>query len=151
MRDKPSWSQEEASCAIVPRPWARGIRCNGHFGTSANDKTRGPVYFRHNRQISKTYLGNPVIKNHCATGVSIFFSHWVVPYGTPAFLLADNGPQFVSKLFEMLCSFLGVKHLSITACHPQTSGQAERYNKTIVGRLCHYFAGHQRNSDLFVQ
>lgn len=37
------------------------------------------------------------------------------------------------------------------AHHLQTNGKAERYNKTIVTRLCHYVAESQRNWELFVQ
>ena len=80
-----------------------------------------------------------------------FFNDWVGPYGPPSFLLTDNGPQFVAKFFAAICLLLGVKQHTITAYHPQTNGQVERYNKTLVSRLRHYVADHQRNWDEFVQ
>lgn len=77
--------------------------------------------------------------------LSISFDHWAVPYGIPAFLLADNGLQFVSQFFKKLCTFFEVNRLTITTYHPKTDGQAEHYNKTIVARLRHTVAKNQRD------
>lgn len=54
---------------------------------------------------------------------SIFFDHWIVPYGIPVSLLTDNGLQFVRKLFETVYTFLGVKHFAAAAYIPQTNGK----------------------------
>lgn len=62
-----------------------------------------------------------------------------------------NGPQFVSKFFEPLCTFLVVNHLRTTAHCPQTDGQAEHYNKTIVVHLCHYVLENKSDWDQLVQ
>jgi len=80
-----------------------------------------------------------------------FVDHWVMPYGIPASVLSDNGPQFVSKFMGAVCGILGVKQLTTTAYHPQTNGQTERYNKTIVARLRHYVAENQADWDEYVQ
>lgn len=37
------------------------------------------------------------------------------------------------------------------AVHPQTSGQVEQLNKTIIARLRHYLTEHQRDWDINVQ
>lgn len=66
------------------------------------------------------------------------------------FLLTDNGPQFLAKLFETLCLDLKVKHVTTAAYHPQTSAQVERYNKALVARLLHYIADHQNDWDEYV-
>ena len=81
----------------------------------------------------------------------VFVEHWVYPYGIPNKLLTDNGPQFESKLFAAICQFLGVKHSTTTAYHPQTNGQTERYNRTLVERLRHYVSDHQKSWDEYVQ
>lgn len=44
----------------------------------------------------------------------------------------------MSKLFEMLCTMLGVKHLTTSAYQPQGNDQAELYNCTIVKALRQY-------------
>lgn len=49
----------------------------------------------------------PVVEDHCTASPSIFFDYWIVENGIPTFLLPDNGSQFVKKLFETLCTFLG--------------------------------------------
>ena len=79
-----------------------------------------------------------------------FLDYWVYPYGMPNYLLTDNGTQFVSKFFETICSYLGIKHLTTTAYHPECNGQAERYNRTLVERLRHYVSEHQKQWDVYV-
>lgn len=71
---------------------------------------------------------------------SIFFDSWVVPYCIPVYVLADTGIKFTSKLFATVFILLGLKYLTATAYHPQTSAQVEQYNHTIVTRLTHYVA-----------
>jgi hypothetical protein len=64
-----------------------------------------------------------------------FCDHWVYSYGPPLSLLTDNGPQFTAKFFLAVCAELGVKKIFTTAYHPQTNGQVERYNRTILASL----------------
>ena len=80
-----------------------------------------------------------------------FLDNWVYPYGAPFYVLTDNGPQFVAKFFEAVCSMLGLQNYLTTAYHPQTNGQAERFDKTIATRLRHYIEEHQRDWDAYVQ
>lgn len=65
----------------------------------------------------------------------------IVPYGIPAFLLAYNGPQFVSS-FGIDINVLWVEHLTATAYHRNTDSKAERYSNIIVARLCNCMAQH---------
>ena len=67
-----------------------------------------------------------------------FVHHWIFPYGPPVSELADSGKQFVSQLFQEICRILGVKNVFTTTCHPQTNGQVERFNRTILSALRHY-------------
>lgn len=57
----------------------------------------------------------------------------------------------MKKFFETLYTFLGVKHITITAYHSRTNGKAAQYNKTIVARWHHYAAERLRDWDIFVQ
>lgn len=57
----------------------------------------------------------------------------------------------VEKFFGRLCRLFGMEHLTSTAHHPQTNGQGELYNRTMVARLHHCIAKHHSNGDLFVQ
>ena len=80
-----------------------------------------------------------------------FLDCWIMPYGIPNAILSDNGPQFVAKFFELLCVMLGIKHLTTTAYHPETNGQAERYNRTLAARLRHFVSEHQDDWDAYIQ
>jgi transposase InsO family protein len=64
-----------------------------------------------------------------------FCDHWAYVYGPPVSLLTDNGPQFTAKFFQAVCSELGIRKIFTTAYHPQTNGQVERYNRTILASL----------------
>lgn len=37
----------------------------------------------------------------------------------------ENGMQFVSKLFETLCAFIGTEYVTTTPSHLQTNGQGD--------------------------
>ena len=52
-----------------------------------------------------------------------FVNHWILHYGPPARLLSDNGSQFISKLFQYVCTELKVRNVFTTTYHPQTNGQ----------------------------
>lgn len=101
-------------------------------------------YSKLTRAISKA-------KTTATHDTNVFFDHWVVPYDIPKYHLTGNSPQFVSKFFETICTYLGVKQLTNTAYHSQAIGQVERYNKTIVTRLRHYVAEHQKDREIFDQ
>ena len=93
----------------------------------------------------------PIRSTRSHTIARVFLENWVYPYGAPTHLLSDNGPQFASKFFAAVNYMLGVKHYLTTAYHPQSNGQTERFNKTLVQRLRHYVEEHQANWDIFVQ
>jgi transposase InsO family protein len=78
-----------------------------------------------------------------------FCDHWVYTYGAPRHVLTDNGPQFTAKFFHAVCRELGIEKVFTTAYHPQTNGQVERFNRTILNSLRGYIAANQNNWDEF--
>lgn len=78
-----------------------------------------------------------------------FCDHWVYSYGAPRHVLTDNGPQFTAKFFHAVCRELGIEKVFTTAYHPQTNGQVERFNRTILNSLRGYIAANQENWDEF--
>ena len=78
-----------------------------------------------------------------------FCDHWVFAYGPPRYVLTDNGTQFTSKFFLDVCRELGIAKGYTTAYHPQTNGQVERFNRTIVNGLNGCVAENQRSWDEF--
>ena len=113
---------------------------------------------RHNRfvlvitdRFSKLKVAIPLRTITAAVVADAFLSHWVFKYGAPKYLLTDNGKQFAAKFFDSVCGLLGVRHYFTAFYHPQTNGQTERFNKTIMERLRHFAADHQTDWDLYIQ
>lgn len=65
--------------------------------------------------------------------------------------MIDNGPQFLSQFITLFCGYLSVKHLTTTAHHPHTNGQAKHFNRITVARLRHNLFKHQQIWNLYVQ
>ena len=80
-----------------------------------------------------------------ATVAKAFCEHWVFPYGPPAHLLSDKGRQFNAKFFQEVCAILGIRKLFTTAYNPQTNGQVEMFNRSILAGLLHFCSEHGRD------
>ena len=78
-----------------------------------------------------------------------FVEHWVYKYGSPLRVVSDNGPQFVARFFQAVCRILGVQTTSSTSYHPQTNGQVERYNRSLLAMLRHFVGEHQDDWDVY--
>ena len=78
-----------------------------------------------------------------------FVNSWVFNYGPPTELVADNGGCFTSKFFIDVCRIMSIKNNFTTTYHPQSNGQVERYNRTILAALRTYVADHPRDWDLY--
>ena len=53
-------------------------------------------------------------------------------YGIPEKILSDEGRNFASSLIAELCKLTGVKKLRTTPYRPQTNGQCEKFNSTLI-------------------
>ena len=100
-------------------------------------------------RFSKLVRTVPLKRIRASDIADAFVQHWVLVYGPPISVLADNGGQFISKFFQSVCSRLGIKNIFTTTYHPQTNGQAERFNRTILSAIRHYTAEHPRDWDLY--
>ncbi|RVW36079.1 Pol polyprotein [Vitis vinifera] len=59
----------------------------------------------------------------------------VCRFGIPQTIIADNGPQFDSIAFRNFCSELNIRNSYSTPRYPQSNGQAEATNKTLITAL----------------
>ena len=59
----------------------------------------------------------------------------VTRFRVPDTLISDNGLQFDSTTFCNFCRGLGIMNRYSTPTYPQSNGQAEAVNKTILKRL----------------
>jgi len=101
-------------------------------------------------RFSKMTRAIPLQRIDAETIAAAFLDHWVAAYGPPVTVLSDNGPQFRSTFFQGVCSLLGIFNWYSTTYYPQTNGQVERYNWTIVGQSRTYVQDHQDRWDELV-
>jgi hypothetical protein len=79
-----------------------------------------------------------------------YFVHWVSHYGALLILLSDNGPPFRAKMFKSFNMALGTHTVYTTAYRPQTNGQVERWNKTLLDSVRAFFQEHPEDWDLML-
>ena len=65
----------------------------------------------------------------------VFLREWVARFGMPSTLVSDRDTRFTSKFWEGFWKIMGTKLAMSTAYHPQTDGQTERANRTILEML----------------
>ena len=92
----------------------------------------------------------PLRSSKGLTVAQAFVDNWVFNLGPPKTILTDNGSQFRSKFMLEVHRALGIKTAFTTAYRPQTNGQTERYNRTIISALRKYVAEHPKSWDLYV-
>lgn len=69
------------------------------------------------------------------------FDKVILQYGIPRFIVSDRDPKFTNSLWEYFMSRLGISTNFSTANNPQSDGQVERLNKTLVEMLRTYCQG----------
>ena len=60
---------------------------------------------------------------------------FIVHYGLPEKILTDQGCNFESDLLLELCELAQVKKIRTLGYHPQTNGQCEHFNATLINML----------------
>ena len=68
----------------------------------------------------------------------VFFDNVFRFYGMPRVIISDKDRRFRSSFWQALMQYLGTQLRMSTAFHPQTDGQAERYNRTVQEMLRSY-------------
>lgn len=68
----------------------------------------------------------------------ILFNNVILQYGIPRFIVSDRDPKFTNSLWEYFLIHLGISSHFSTANNPQSDGQVERLNKTLVEYMRSY-------------
>ena len=63
------------------------------------------------------------------------WDQFIVHYGLPEKILSDQGHNFESQLVADLCKLIGMQKLWTSPYHPQTNGQCERFNSTLINMV----------------
>lgn len=56
-------------------------------------------------------------------------------HGLPLSLTGDNGPQFVSKVFDEYLENNGIRHRRVNPLWPQVNGEIERQNRSMLKKM----------------
>ena len=75
------------------------------------------------------------LRSQTAEDVYPLVLDFVARYGIPDNILTDQGGEFENELLEKLYQQLGLRKIRTAAYHPQTDGQAERFNRCLIQML----------------
>ena len=65
----------------------------------------------------------------------LLWNNFILHYGFPEKIITDQERNFESELIGHLCQLAGVQKLRTSSYHPQTNGQCERFNGTLINML----------------
>ena len=75
-------------------------------------------------------------KNQTALTVATeLVNKYFTTYGWPDKILTDRGTSFENELFHYICELAKIKKLRTGSYRPQTNGQCERFNQTLLNML----------------
>ena len=69
------------------------------------------------------------------TTTRTLWDKFIVHYGLPEKILSDQGYNFESQLVADLSKLMGMQKIWTSLYHPQTNGQCERLNSTLINML----------------
>ena len=73
------------------------------------------------------------LKDHkAATCAEAFVKGWVLHLGVPLMLHSDQGREFESNLWQEMCQYLAICKTRTNPYRPQSDGQVERFNRTLI-------------------
>jgi hypothetical protein len=63
---------------------------------------------------------------------TFLYENVITRFGCPKILISDRGKHFLNEAIENMASLFQINHRKTTPYHPQTNGQTERVNQTLV-------------------
>ncbi|GFW57147.1 transposon Tf2-6 polyprotein [Trichonephila clavipes] len=92
----------------------------------------------------------PLRKASAQAIANALFENYISRYGAPIFLISDNGPQFISEVFEHLSHRLDIKHMKTVTYMPQAK-LTERVNRNLVQMIaCFVAENHKTGTDFLM-
>jgi len=107
------------------------------------------AFFVYICRLTKLLHVAPCHKSITAEGAArLFFDTVYLHHGWPVQFVTDRDPRFTSDLWTDLAALTNTTFNMSTANHPQTDGQSENSNKTVITGLRHYASSLQTDWDL---
>lgn len=104
------------------------------------------VFTHHFAKLTKVA---PLAKISACFAAVVFLEVWVSEYAIPEPFLSDNGPQLAVKFFNSVSRSLSIANVYTCTHRPETNGQVERYNRTVVAVLRNYVNEHEDDWDVY--
>ena len=67
--------------------------------------------------------------------IKFVWKNIITRFGIPKTIISENGTQFNSKPFMRYCLELGIRNIYSSPAYPQSNGQAEVSNKTVLDEI----------------
>ncbi|KAJ8369569.1 hypothetical protein SKAU_G00095970 [Synaphobranchus kaupii] len=90
----------------------------------------------------------PAPRDTAESTAVLLMNHVFTRWGLPQSVNSDRGTHFTSTIMEQVWKTLGVKRQLHVAYRPQSSGQVERANQTVINMLKKYLSANQRDWDI---
>jgi hypothetical protein len=92
------------------------------------------------------------IKDKTAESVAkAIYNGWYCRHGIPYEIHTDQGPEFTNDLLQRLNGRMGVESRFTTPYNPQSNGEVERFNRTLIDSLSAYVSQCPGTWDKFLQ
>lgn len=88
--------------------------------------------------LTRYVVAVPTANSNAETAGITLVNHGIAPHGLPVILITDNGPAFISAVFQNVCTLLDIRHLTIATYAPQSNGSIERQHQTLKTILAQY-------------
>ncbi len=77
----------------------------------------------------------PLQRQTAEAVIQALLENWIYIYGAPEKILSDNGTQFASAIFDVVCKTLGIRQKFATVYHPEANGMIERFHQYMKQKL----------------
>ncbi|KAI3376844.1 hypothetical protein L3Q82_000417 [Scortum barcoo] len=131
----------------VQGPWEMlGVDLMGPFPRSTNGNLYLIVFVDYYTRWVEMF---PLRKATAETVSHILTREILTRWGVPTFILSDQGPQFVSSVFEETCKQWNLKQKRTSPYHPQTN-LTERVNRNVKAMIASYVEEKHKNWDKYI-
>ena len=114
------------------------------FATTLNGNTCMMVVSDYYTKYTRVF---PLPDHKAATVAKAFVKGWVLQLGAPLLLHSDQGREFESELWQEMCHYLAICKTRTNPYRPQSDGQVERFNRTLIEMLKPMVNEHQDDWD----
>lgn len=87
---------------------------------------------------SKWVEAFPIHSKNASDIAEIIVREIICRFGSPRQILSDCGKEFNNQVLKKICDLIGSVKIFTAPYRPQTDGQVERFNKTLMKQLSHY-------------